>query len=173
MDAVASPWFSTCFSPRIRFCNDLWSRSSSNLAGPGQGSTALRGAGHRSAPRRKSDVVWGRRSPTSSFSSHCLTLKPGHYSYEPVPATLVALVFIRQSTGRISCAFYVKVFSDPEVDSLFALKISTFFYELLVSGSPSLQTVRGGFWTNFTHFLRESELRTCSRGFWNKFTRST
>ena len=64
VEAVASPGFSTCFSQRTRFCNDLWSRSSSNLAGPGQGSTALRGAGHRSAPRRKSDVVWGRRSPT-------------------------------------------------------------------------------------------------------------
>ena len=43
---------------------------------PGQGSTALRGAGHRGAPRRKSDVGWERRPPTWSSlsrSSHLET----------------------------------------------------------------------------------------------------
>ena len=53
----------------------LVSRSPSTF-GPGQGSTALRAAGHRSAPRRTSDVVGGavlRRDQVLSRSSHMET----------------------------------------------------------------------------------------------------
>ena len=53
--------------------------------------------------------------------------------------TLFALVFMRQSLvafGRIFAHFYVKVYSDPEVDSPFALgNLDKFFNEPFVSGT--------------------------------------
>ena len=56
--------------------------------GCGQGSTALRGAGPRGAPRRCLTRVWLRRSPT--YVSH---LKPGHYFHELLFWQTLALVF--------------------------------------------------------------------------------
>ena len=61
--------------------------------------------------------------------------------------------------GKSSCVFYVKLYSDPEVVAPCALKNLDLFNERFVSGNhtPRMRQF-GGFWTNSTHVLRESEL---------------
>ena len=84
------------FSPRtkvlqrfVKIIDDSWVWT---------GTTALRGAGPRSAPRRKSDV--GLVVP---LSKRCLTWRPEHYFWQTL-----ALVYMRQYLDafvRISCGF--------------------------------------------------------------------
>ena len=116
-EASASPWRSSWFSPRTRFCT---------FCGCGQVLTALRGAGARSAPRRKSDV--GLVVP---FSDVIISLALSHLE--------TWTLFLRAPcSGRHlpSCAcdslwrvweefpavFYVKLHTNPEVDLPFALE---------------------------------------------------
>ena len=68
--------------PRTRFCSDLWSRSSTTLVGPGQGSSALRGAGPRSTPRRSDVCLVVPFSDVVKFARAVLTWEARHYFNE-------------------------------------------------------------------------------------------
>ena len=107
--------------------------------GGGQGSTALRGAGPRSAPRL-SRAVWrgsGGAVLRRGQAARALAPKPAQYFYElffwPDTCPLFATVYAGfwKNFVRLSC---VKVLSDPEVDSPLHLKI-WIFNEPLVSDS--------------------------------------
>ena len=146
---LASPWRSSWFSPRTRFCSVLLSRSSRPA------SEAWRGSG--GAVLRRDQV-----------RSRCLTWKPGHYFYELLFWQTLALVScdsLRWLLEEFLAVFYANVHTNPEVDSRSHLKILIFSTSplYLAISPPGCVSLGRGFWTNFTHFQGEGELRSWGR----------
>ena len=102
--------------------------------------------------------VWWCRSPTWSFA--VLHLELGHQFHEPVTETL-AHVFcdrLRRLLEEFLEDFHANVDTDLEVDSPVALgKLELFLRAPCIL--PRMRQ-KSGFWTNFTHFLRDGELES-------------
>ena len=141
-EAAGISWRSSWFSTRTRSCSVLWSRTSKRPASLAQSGVGL----------------------VAPFSALIKLLalsvgNPGHYFYELLFWQTPALVSC-DSLEEFLVVFYVKVHTNPEVDSLFALG-NLDFNEPFACDSHCLGCVSGRFLSEFSRlFPRADRLRS-------------
>ena len=157
------PWKSSWFPPRTRPCSVLWSKSSTTWwAWARFNSFTWRRTSKR--PALVLTTVWrGSVGAVLRRDNVARTLRWKSWTFF-LRASLLEDTCPRASDSprwlleEFLAVVFVKVFSNPAVDSLFAL-------EIWISSSPLYLTVTapdasvGGFCANFTHFTVKNRLR--------------